>query len=248
MAKLVDLTNKRYGKLTILEKVPRPERKYKKPVKHRDTRAYWRCLCDCGNEVIKSSKIILRATSGASCGCDTSDLIAEKKVIDMTNERFGRLRVLSMEPLVQDKDYRKQSSWLCICDCGKETIVGSSLLRSGKTQSCGCLRSELTKERRTVPLPTNKTAHMRVKGIRGPAKNYSCVDCGTTAQQWAYNHKDPNELQEDSYVEGVYRVSSVYSGNAEYYDPKCVRCNNLDKYLFGQYSPYYEVKPKEIVS
>lgn len=31
--------------------------------------------------------------------------------------------------------------WICKCDCGNETIVQSSHLRSGHTQSCGCLIS-----------------------------------------------------------------------------------------------------------
>ena len=28
--------------------------------------------------------------------------------------------------------------WRCLCDCGKESIVGQTLLQSGKTKSCGC--------------------------------------------------------------------------------------------------------------
>ena len=31
--------------------------------------------------------------------------------------------------------------WVCKCDCGNETIVQSNHLRSGHTQSCGCLKS-----------------------------------------------------------------------------------------------------------
>lgn len=28
--------------------------------------------------------------------------------------------------------------WRCLCDCGKESIVGQTLLQSGKNKSCGC--------------------------------------------------------------------------------------------------------------
>lgn len=28
--------------------------------------------------------------------------------------------------------------WRCLCDCGQETVVGQTLLQSGKTRSCGC--------------------------------------------------------------------------------------------------------------
>ena len=30
--------------------------------------------------------------------------------------------------------------WLCKCDCGNETIVGQTLLQTGKTKSCGCIQ------------------------------------------------------------------------------------------------------------
>ena len=36
-----------------------------------------------------------------------------------------------------------------MCDCGRETIVAQSSLRSGVTQSCGCLMRELSSKRAT---------------------------------------------------------------------------------------------------
>ena len=30
--------------------------------------------------------------------------------------------------------------WKCRCECGNITVVGQSLLQSGKTKSCGCLQ------------------------------------------------------------------------------------------------------------
>jgi hypothetical protein len=39
-----------------------------------------------------------------------------------------------------------QPYWLCRCDCGTEKIVSAGNLRSGHTQSCGCLwREAITK-------------------------------------------------------------------------------------------------------
>ncbi len=57
--------------------------------------------------------------------------------IDLTGMRFGHLTVLG-------EGGRKHSevAWLCRCDCGKEVIVTGYKLRSGATNSCGCLRSE----------------------------------------------------------------------------------------------------------
>ena len=31
--------------------------------------------------------------------------------------------------------------WKSICDCGNETIVGQTLLQTGKTKSCGCIQA-----------------------------------------------------------------------------------------------------------
>lgn len=39
---------------------------------------------------------------------------------------------------------RAHSRWVCLCDCGKETIVRTTNLRA--TKSCGCIKSESTRK------------------------------------------------------------------------------------------------------
>lgn len=34
----------------------------------------------------------------------------------------------------------KNATWKCLCDCGNETIVTTSHLKSGHTTSCGCIK------------------------------------------------------------------------------------------------------------
>lgn len=61
---------------------------------------------------------------------------------DITGCKFGRLTAIE---LVGDREYpcgKKLSMWRCLCECGKETIVSLSALRTGNTQSCGCLIKE----------------------------------------------------------------------------------------------------------
>lgn len=65
------------------------------------------------------------------------------KMIDSTGEKFGRLTVTSRVP--RSGPVR----WLCICECGKETVVVGTKLRYGTTRSCGCLKVEKTIERST---------------------------------------------------------------------------------------------------
>lgn len=65
------------------------------------------------------------------------------KLIDITGQRFGRLTVLRKGPIRPSK--QGGSNWICQCDCGNETIAVGSALRSGNTQSCGCLSAEWSK-------------------------------------------------------------------------------------------------------
>lgn len=60
------------------------------------------------------------------------------KMIDMTNQKFGRLLVVAIHG--KDRDHRV--TWLCKCDCGDTAVVPGKRLRNGHTQSCGCLQRE----------------------------------------------------------------------------------------------------------
>lgn len=57
---------------------------------------------------------------------------------DRAGDKYGRLTVLSHA----GKDHRGKHLWLCKCDCGKEKVVVSDNLSSGKSNSCGCLKAE----------------------------------------------------------------------------------------------------------
>ena len=59
---------------------------------------------------------------------------------DITGKRFGRLRVLNRS--VEDS-----LKWECLCDCGAIKHVNGGSLRSGRSNSCGCLNSEMTAKR-----------------------------------------------------------------------------------------------------
>jgi hypothetical protein len=58
--KRIDIAGQKFGKLTVIERVPS-----KKNPNHMNQ---WRCLCDCGNEVITSTGT-LRRGKHTSCGC-----------------------------------------------------------------------------------------------------------------------------------------------------------------------------------
>ena len=125
-----DLTEKRFGRLTAI-----------RPTEQRQgTSVIWECKCDCGNiAYVSSRKLTLGHTQ--SCGClqkEKAADIAKKRIVDLTGQRFGRLLV------VRATDLRSNNKvvWECKCDCGNTVNVIGTLLRNGKTASCGCLRKE----------------------------------------------------------------------------------------------------------
>ena len=120
-----DITGTRFGLLVALE--PTGETL--------SGSAVWRCRCDCGGEVNAPLRQ-LRAGYRKSCGC-----LGHPVRKDYVGRRFGRLTVTDYAGK-RDGMHR----WRCLCDCGNETVVGQTLLQSGKTKSCGCLQSEIYRE------------------------------------------------------------------------------------------------------
>lgn len=64
------------------------------------------------------------------------------KTVDLVGKKFNRLTVIARNGTRKNGN----ATWLCECDCGKRIVAVGSALKSGKTKSCGCLRSELQRE------------------------------------------------------------------------------------------------------
>lgn len=62
----------------------------------------------------------------------------------MIGRRFGRLVVLHEDASEFDGNHR----YWCRCDCGELANIITSNLQSGRTRSCGCLRSEVSAGRK----------------------------------------------------------------------------------------------------
>lgn len=99
-------------------------------------------------------------------------------MLNLTNQSFGRLKVLKIAPKELWK--RGNSYWLCQCSCGKELYVNSSSLQQGSTKSCGCLRKDNSKN-----LIKNTPSHLvalsvtgKKEGIKKAQKKYHESDHG----------------------------------------------------------------------
>ena len=65
------------------------------------------------------------------------------------------------------------------------------------------------------------TAHVRIRKAKGPASAHPCVHCGVPAQQWAYDHSDP-DAQSEVRSDGSCLIFSV---DPDRYIPLCIRCH-----------------------
>lgn len=131
-----DLTGQKFGHLTVLGI----------DTDYAGRSIHWKCLCECGT--IKSyQRYALVNGKVKSCGCINHKTSSESHFIDLTGKRFGRLTALRVDHKEYSKSGGSKYYWLCSCDCGNKTVVQSSVLKKGHTQSCGCLQSEKSAER-----------------------------------------------------------------------------------------------------
>jgi len=75
--RLIDLTGKKFGKLTVIKRVA-----------DRNKQAYWLCKCECGNEKIIAGYALRDGRKVKSCGCTT---VSHGKVITKHYETKTRL-------------------------------------------------------------------------------------------------------------------------------------------------------------
>lgn len=119
---LIDLTGKRFGKLTVIGK----------DENSRPKKVRWICQCDCGSDPKSIQASNLKSGQTKSCGCIRKGMNTK----DMTGQRINKLLV------VEKHGYNKsgQADWLCECECGNFSIVDGNRLRSGRVKSCGCTK------------------------------------------------------------------------------------------------------------
>lgn len=98
------------------------------------------CQCKCGKQkdISRDNLLHNRGTK-----CTHINITRPNRIKDLTGQKFGRLTVLYKD----ENDYftkggNKIYQWICQCDCGTILSVERNKLKSGHTQSCGCLHAE----------------------------------------------------------------------------------------------------------
>lgn len=104
--------------------------------------------------------------------------------IDLTGQRFGKLLVIKKN----GKDKWNRWEWLCKCDCGGDVVVRSNNLRTGNSESCGCVRREIGKH--VIDLSGRKFGSLTViqrdmDRIGGDRTYWICeCECGNRVSVW----------------------------------------------------------------
>lgn len=140
--KRVDLTGTEFGWLTVVETSPNQMYRGKSVTA-------WKVSCRCGSEL---EVVTTKLTTGAvvSCGCMPKKEAATYRkpvqknrnaLLDLSGKTFG---FWTVGDKAEPKKYPSGGQvvmWHCTCQCGTEKVVPGRDLRSGSSQSCGCLTS-----------------------------------------------------------------------------------------------------------
>ena len=159
MAKLIDLTGRKFGRLTVLEKAEPRIRPNGAKIN------YWKCQCDCGT-IKEINGASLRCGTILSCGCWRK----ERNKKDLTGQKFKYLTVIEET----EKDKNGRTMWLCKCKCGNYHKACTKYLLNGQTTSCGCRRKQIladTTKKNTTHGLSNSEIYHRWSGMKSRCYN-----------------------------------------------------------------------------
>ena len=145
---------------------------------------------------------------------------------DLSGRNFRRLNVLARAGSSKDG----QATWICLCRCGRNTVVTGSNLRSGHTTSCGCRMKELLLATRRihggVGTPTYSSWQAMISRCREPKNNRYHLYGGRgikVCEQWlkfANFRADMGERPEGKTLDRINVDGHYEPGNCRWATPK----------------------------
>ena len=166
-----NLTGKRFGHLIVLDSTEQRQNGYR----------MWRCICDCGREILVSTKKLQRGTV-TDCGCIPKKTARNGAMAeDLKGRQFGYLTVLYR---TENRNGRVQ--WVCRCKCGRKKTVSAHDLKSGSVQSCGCKMKEVSRNK--VNLAGRRFGRLTVlyetdkRDKKGSVYWHCLCDCGNETE------------------------------------------------------------------
>jgi hypothetical protein len=220
-----NLLDQRFGRWIVVSRAP----------SNKSRKTFWNCKCDCGNEKIVSTSA-LKSGKSKSCGCLARNL-AMDKVEDLTGQKFGRWTVIEIQRIKKNNESRV--FWLCKCDCGNTKVVAARTLKSGDSQSCGCLKKERLHDSNTLEegeAGFNKVLKNYKRGARDRGLSFeldndsfrkltkgNCYYCGEEPK----NIGKSLSITADYIYNGIDRLNNRIGYTIENSVTCCKRCNMM---------------------
>jgi len=153
-----EIASRKFGKLRI---------KILQNIKPGSAKKVW-WICDCGREKLIQIRCVL---SGESTSCGLCNQIS---AMEMAIKKFGKLRIKIPQDILPGSN--KKIEW--ICDCGREKLINTRSIISGRSTSCGSCNQITAKE-----ITSRKFGKLQIKESKdifpGSAKKVWWVcDCG----------------------------------------------------------------------
>jgi hypothetical protein len=105
---------------------------------------FWRSsFLDCGSRAAKGIAPVRALPIACSNAREHAKDIANMRAHELTGQRFTRLAVIARA----GSSKHGFSLWDCICGCGTKVRTTAGELLNGGSKSCGCLRSDRSRER-----------------------------------------------------------------------------------------------------
>lgn len=108
------------------------------------------------------------------------ELIPLGRAKDIIGETFGRLTVIG-----RTHNIKKDTAWLCKCDCGNHKVARTTGLRSGDNVSCGCKRKEINSPHDIKGQKFGRLTALSLtseRSVRGEVYWACLCDCGNTTK------------------------------------------------------------------
>lgn len=211
-----DLTGKRFGRLTVIER----------DLSATKGRRKWICKCDCGNVVsVYRSHLICGQTN--SCGCARKGV--NLKPIDK-GTRFGRLTVIE----ITNRKHRNTYMYKCQCDCGNTCFMSRNQLISGGVRSCGCLATERSKKAIKSAMEERNNTYVEGTDILNISskKIRSTNTSGKRGVSW-----DSSVKTWKAYI--GFKGKQYYLGSSRDFEVACKIRDEAEKEKYGNFLEWY---------
>lgn len=145
---------------------------------------------------------------------------------NLIGKTFGRLRVIRRS----GKNQNRRPVWRCVCECGKVAEIPADSLRKGSTKSCGCLRVETARKRKTTHGMAGSLEHLIWKQMRRRCENpkhKQYIDYGgrgiTVCRRWwkfSNFFKDMGKKPDGKSIDRINNDGGYKKSNCKWSTPK----------------------------